>query len=269
MEFRDINTEQELKEFLANKAKKHNFFQHYTTIDAVRNMFQNGMFHFTKGTALSLNDQNEGTLKGTHVMWDRTYISSFSYGTTENMAMWGLYCVPWEDAVRITIPKKEMLKWINETKEIYAYTTLKTYCKINEPFELIFSDIVYISDSKSDNKKYLNWNDKSNDITNKLKNIEIKPSMTGLIKNGAWKYENETRMLIRANLEIPVKHLAIKVPDYIKNSMKITTGPNFQGNFGHRIGQIDHIPNIQPSHFQGLVNYRSICEKCKYEFEEK
>ncbi len=269
MDFKDIKTEQELKEFLVNKAKKHNSFQHYTTIDAVGNMLQNGMFHFTIGTALSLNDQNEGTRKGTYEMWERTYISSFSYGTTENMAMWGLYCVPWEDAVRLTIPRKEMIKWIEETKEIYAYTEFKTYRKINEPFELIFSDIVYISDSKSDDKKYLNWNDKSNDVTSKLKNIETRPSMTGIIKNGAWKYENETRLIIRSNLTVPVKHIAIKVPDYIKHSMKITTGPNFEGKFSQRIGPIDFLPDIQPSHFEDLVKYRSICQKCKHTFEEK
>lgn len=63
----------------------------------------------TRGNSLNINDQHEALMKGSWSTWNRTYIGSFAYGQSENMAMWGLYGQPETDAIRIAIPRAEML----------------------------------------------------------------------------------------------------------------------------------------------------------------
>lgn len=75
-----------------------------------------------------MNDKQELT-KGDMRIWSNIYLASFSYGEEENMAMQGLYGIPTEDAVRITIPGKVMREWIRNVNRVYRVDSMSNEAK--------------------------------------------------------------------------------------------------------------------------------------------
>ena len=102
-------------------------------------------------------------MKGAWEVWNRTYIGSFSFGDAENMAMWGLYGLPWEDAVRIAIPKREMLKWIENIRDVYLWEN-GTRRECVSDFKISLTDIVYVNGHKNDMDLRLTHADKNTTI---------------------------------------------------------------------------------------------------------
>ncbi len=146
-EFKNINSIDNLLPFLEAKGGNHDNYHHYTDIDSMLKMIDSGFFHMTRGNSTMMNDQQECLVKGARRVWNRTYIGSFAFGESENMAMWGLYSLPWEDAVRITIPRKAMRMWINEVDTIYGVSFEEDICQrhpIQEEKTIRLSDIVYL-----------------------------------------------------------------------------------------------------------------------------
>ena len=100
----DIKSVDSIINYLEQKGKNHRVYYHYTTWESLKKIMENKSFLLTRGNSLKINDQHEANKKGVKEVWDRTYIGSFAFGSSENMAMWGLYGLPWEDAIRIAIP---------------------------------------------------------------------------------------------------------------------------------------------------------------------
>ncbi len=82
---------------------------------------------------MAINDQHEALMKGSWNIWNRTYIGSFSYGSSENMAMWGLYGLPWEDAVRLEIPRVFMLNWIKSIEYVELWNNGMALKRVDNP----------------------------------------------------------------------------------------------------------------------------------------
>lgn len=144
-------------------------------------IYENASFLLTRGNSLNINDQHEALMKGSWSTWNRTYIGSFAYGQSENMAMWGLYGQPETDAIRIAIPRAEMLNWIHGTKEVYIWD--------GAPIDSIradvtLNDIVYVSgEARSDNLLLCNNTQKLKTVNiHGLKGVDTTPQMTGYIK---------------------------------------------------------------------------------------
>ncbi len=160
-EFKGIETAEEMQSFLKEKGKNHNYYYHYTAAGSLIKIIQSGYFFLTKGNYIKMNDQQECMAKGSLDVWDRTYIGCFSYGESENMAMWGLYSIPWEDAVRISIPQKEMREWIcNRRTCVYAVTDDGAIVDSNignKHPKIELTDIVYIGRTESGNSLKLNY----------------------------------------------------------------------------------------------------------------
>lgn len=272
-EFKKINSMDNLLSFLEAKGSNHDNYHHYTDIDSMIKMIDSGFFHITRGNSTTMNDQQECLVKGAYDVWNRTYIGSFAFGESENMAMWGLYGLPWEDAVRITIPRKAMRMWISEVDTIYGVSLEEDICKrypIQEEKKIRLSDIVYISDNRYSPSSKLYWNDNSLSIKDNesLIDIDKRSEMTGFVKNDAWKYENEARIHVQFNEQINYEKIAIKLTDYIFRTMTITAGPYFSGKLleriGKRITQIIESEQVQDSGFKHLVKYKTLCRLCKH-----
>ena len=110
IELKNIKDVQDLLEFSRIHGARHTKYNHYTTADRLIQIV-NGQYLFLS-LGKDMNDLHELT-KGSSSMWDKTYIASFAFGQSENIAMWGLYCIPWEQGVRISIDGKLMRRCNN------------------------------------------------------------------------------------------------------------------------------------------------------------
>lgn len=186
------------------------------------------------------------------------------------MAMWGLYSLPWENAVRISIPKKKMKKWLESIEKCDGVITEPSFAKnrLDSKFKKTLSDIVYTDGKVDFDDSKLYWFNRTNDIsqTVQLRGIGREPQMTVFIKNAAWKYENEVRLNICTRDIVPYDKIAVDIPQDVIDGMIITSGPYFQGNIITKIQEL--IPDkiaatkILESGFKGLVNYRTLCSIC-------
>ena len=113
MRFNNIQNTDELLNFLENK--RHSFYHHFTTVSTLEAILRSGNWRFSSGA--SMNDLHEYEVKSVSGIKERIFSTCFSWGDEDNMAMWAMYCIPWKDAVRISIPRKAMFTWLKELKE--------------------------------------------------------------------------------------------------------------------------------------------------------
>lgn len=270
--FRDVSTVGGLKEYLEEKGKNHRCYYHYTSWDNFVKIYEGKSFLLTRGNSPSVNDQHEARMKGAKEEWDKTYIGSFSYGYAENMAMWGLYGLPVEEAVRIAIPRKAMNDWIGAIKEVIPFKNDKVSPVLRKFFQIHLSDMVYANVRSDSTKLQLTHDDYTIWATpkNGLQEVDKNPSMTGFIKNYAWKYENEVRLHIHLDQSIGCDRVMVKIPLAVLNEIKITTGPAFECKDNATYKKLDEEGKIEASSFENLVHYRSLCDLCQHgSFERK
>lgn len=260
-----ITSIEDLIKFLETKGNNHKYYYHYTSWDSFAKIYNSRSFLLTKGNSLIINDQHEAKMKGSLDIWNKTYIGSFAYGSSENMAMWGLYGLPAQDAIRITIPSKAMLNWIDKISWIYLWDNGRkdSICDIKKSL----TDIVYINGRRGNNEFKLSCGYDYVNMKNDLgfKNIDINPMMTGYIKNYAWKYEDEVRLKIELPQKYNYEKILVDIPEDTIKSFSITTGPNFQYKNDELYGQLKSEGRIKKSGFNGLLRYRELCSMCKYQ----
>ena len=256
--------------FLKEKGGNHENYYHYTTWDSLTKIMLNKTFLLTRGNSLRINDQHEALMKGSREEWDKIYIGSFAFGASENMAMWGLYGLPWSDAVRITIPKASMIQWINSIKKIKLFEKGNTV-DYRDNFDISLNDIVYVGGKKGTNNLYLTHSGRSITVseTYPLYGIDTIPKMTGYIKNYAWQYENEVRLRIRLGHKTGSEKICVDIPDEVIDSIIVTMGPCFERNDNERkhkelLHRLFDERRINESGFENLVKYRALCELCQH-----
>lgn len=263
----------ELIEYLEKKGKNHDVYYHYTTWDSFIKIYNGKSFLMTRGNSLNINDQHEAIMKGSYQEWNKTYIASFSFGSAENMAMWGLYGLPWEDAIRIAIPKTAMLNWLNSIKEVEVWSP-QHQASGSRPIKNIrvcLNDIVYVTGKKDDNCYRLT---RSNDywtVSNEgaFFRFDESPNMTGYIKNYAWHYENEVRLKINTPQNVYSDKVKVKIPPEVLGAFTIMTGPCFEYKSDALFQKFVNENRLEPSGFDHLVKYRPLCSLCQHESFEK
>lgn len=222
-------------------------------------------FLLTRGNSLSINDQHEAHMKGSWEEWNKTYIGSFAFGSSENMAMWGLYGLPWQDAVRISISKEKMLMWVGSIDRITLFDD-GPISEYNGGFDVNINDIVYVGGKKGSSNLQLTHYGNSITVsdTYPLYGIDTVPKMTGYIKNYAWQYENEVRVRIRLSHDTGYERISVAVPDDVINSMTITTGPYFRWKSDDLYMTLVKEKRIIESGFKNLVKYKELCDLCEH-----
>ena len=255
----------DIVDFLEEKGKGHRFYHHYSTWDSLKAIVENRSFLLTKGNSLSINDQHEATKKGSWDVWEKTYIGSFSFGESEIMSMWGLYGLPWEDAVRISIPRKYMLEWINGLENVSIWENNNTGDSISGA-KISLTDVVYVSGKKSDSNYRLTHAGRSFPIKNqgKFLRFDEDKSMTGYVKNYAWQYENEVRIRIELPEIYGAEKIKIDIPENVVKSFIIVTGPNFEYKNDELYQVLVDDNRIIESEFTGLLKYKGLCTMCEH-----
>lgn len=232
-------------DFLKAVSKTHTWYHHYTSLDNLQKILENKTFKMTRGVSRKLNDLHESIYKGDENIWEKTYITCFNYSgenkinyknhrkinsrLEENMAMWELYGKPKTDAVRITIPQ-ETFKALSKSECIIDSEILSSGA-----INVFSTDVFYTrGNSKSlDPKSQIHINKTIIfDIgKEKLFNFFAKPEFTGCVKNYAWHYEDEVRIISQVGIgfkyEAKEDFVFLKIPECLLKTFKITTGPSF------------------------------------------
>lgn len=266
MKFTDIKSVDEMISFLKEKGKNHEYYYHYTSWDSLTKIFENKSFLLTRGNSSKINDQHEAIMKGSWDEWNKIFIGSFAFGSSEIMAMWGLYGLPWRNAVRLAIPKAQMNKWITSIDRIRLFENGQTK-DYHGDFEAVLNDVVYVDGKNGDDRLQLSHYRKSITVSERypLYGIARSDEMTGYIKNYAWQYENEVRLRIRLAHWTGVEKISIDIPDDVLNSIIVTTGPSFVWNDDDLLAKLYNENRIVESGFLGLVRYRELCDLCQHE----
>lgn len=271
MNLDDVQTIAELCAFSKEKARTHRNYYHYTNWNSFELIMQGKSFLLTRGNSLSINDQHEYLMKGSIEEWNKTYIGSFSFGTSENMAMWGLYGMPWEDAVRICIPKNAMLKWVDSIDKVYVWKDAKKTGNI-ENADINLVDIIYsfgkddLKDIANSTNVNLSRDTKSINTSGRpgLHYVNSDPQITGYIKNYAWNYEKEVRMRIHLPFGVGTEKVMVDIPDEVLSEITVTTGPSFTYRDSELYKKLRSQGRIKESDFENLLNYRPLCKMCAH-----
>jgi hypothetical protein len=264
--FEDLKSPKELLEFLKKKGSNHTGgYFHHTNVGALNGMLCNHKLHLSSGS--EMNDLREPR-KGSPEVWKRLYVASFSVGNDENMGMWGIYGDPLADALRIKFRCKKLRDNIqklncssNGSSGLYEVKD-GTYKRLNKEFDIELIDVVYLA-RRGSNSTIL-WNEKSlrGSQWDYVNNLYRNPLFAGCLKNIAWKYERETRILIKLKHALPhVKKIAIDISDALAD-IEVLCGPCLEKRYlEDELG--DHeIKNISNSQNLGQIYFRTKCEVC-------
>lgn len=269
----EINNINELANLLKKKGENHNFYHHYTTSKSLNLILKNRTLRLTRGNSKTLNDWHEYEAKGLELVWNRTYIACFSFGDFENMAMWGLYGLPSNEAVRLTLTKKAFNFIRNYNSDgseikIYKNPSKKEFFNKESIESITLSDVFYVKDKGK--QRYKGYEIIFNDTMDSMFHSE---KATGIVKNYSWGYEKEVRIIIRLkdkqyeekieNGEAEktiLENIYLELPEEVFKSCKITHGPNFKGGNRNNDELVDTLSgklSLESSSYKGLIHFKS------------
>lgn len=262
--FQHISTTDELLNFL--QTREHKYYHHFTTVSTLIKIIKSNKWRFSVGS--KMNDQHEYDVKSAYGLRDKIYSTCFSFGDEDNMAMWAMYAIPWEDAVRISIPKKIMLEWVEKLNDIKR-PTLKN---------VSLHDILYIDGMIGHSRfsKFFWARGKKDALTEPDgRDISLSASFTGYLKNSAWKHEQESRLAITLPEETDQLFIDLPLPDNFFQSVRLTTGPwTTDTEFDRQKKRILRASQpslreklkISQNSFRGQIQLRRHCDLCKHEY---
>lgn len=270
--FSEINSPQNLIAYLSDSAnrlentknKATQYVYHYTKLSNVVSII-NGRFWWLNSPK-SMNDGLEFQNISEFEQRNAVFFASFMYDSSESIAMWSMYAQPWEDGVFIRIPVEVFKKWIRNTKTIYPVFCSEKQKPILEKSAISYEQlsIVRVAYTNADSMQY-----KSEEILicgkaeNKLlKNTPHLPDLVGYVKDLAWEYEREVRVLATVDKSTKCDRLAIELPDDLIDSIEIVAGPRFSGNLPERIiKEVQRLFTTKRSLFSDKLNWIP-CDSC-------
>ncbi len=237
-------------------AARHRIFYHYTNVTGLIGILRSGYLHLS--SLRCMNDKTE-VFYGDDQHRDNTFAFSFSTGTKENMALWGLYSIPWIEGVRLDISNALLEKMLRSPHALYHLPTETAPDYV--PFspdtarDLTLFDVVYCNEE---------GHMKSRDfkISESLV-VQDHPHLIGYVKKDAWSYENETRIRICFDNAERLSAIALKLPEAFQSDVRITVAPWFQGDLAATLQQtFGKRFTVRKSAFTDLVTYRDHCFYC-------
>ncbi len=261
-------------EFMRDSGRRHNFYHHYTNFDSVKKILGNKTILLSRVD--TMNDKQElSKIWLPDVSWMSTYSTSFTYGIKENMALWGLYSVPGELGVRVSIEKKELLKIIDGNNELRKLGGDGDILNVEEEYSIDLYEVLYASNYNQNKKysyKYLireNAFISNNYIGNLENEYGDARDLVGTFKNEAWSYEQEVRLRVKLTNQSAFEKLIINISTLDMSKLVITFSPwvnhTNKESIKESIKSIgEEYKNIvfKDSDFTKLVSYRDKCDYC-------
>ena len=239
---------------------------HYTSFDILISILRRKEWHL--GSAVFMNDRLEYE-NGDPKLWPNIFFSSFMTEDIESIGMWSMYAQPWHSGVIITIPSataREWIKGIQVIKEVDQNSKQLTGRSnlVEKDSKVTLSSVVYCNTDRireRETSEKLTWSTASN--TNIIGASHIR-ELTGFVKDLAWSYEKEIRIISRFDNAEKFQRVAIDIPDSVIDKMTITASPGFMGDLESMIYDKTSIKmKTEDSLFKDKLNTKSICDQCE------
>jgi len=269
--FSDIGTTEKLITYLESSSRRDNvkFLHHYTTLDVVVKAIRNKSWHIC--SAENMNDLLEFN-SGDLLRWRNILFSSFMGESDESIAMWSMYGQPWRRGVKISIPTKLVHNWLKNTKclneiSVKDYSPTGNTIKIEKgALKMIAVSYSNFQDVESENAQVLSWSNQNN-RKYRINSGNI-GELTGYVKNKAWDYEKEHRMMLAQ--DDVFERGSIDIPDDVIEGLILTHSPLFEGNFLDELSKAVELEvNVKESLFFNKLNIRTNCERCAFGYKLK
>jgi len=269
MKFSQINSADQLFSFL--ESKRHKFYHHFTSIKSLNAILTGRQWLLSP--AQRMNDLHEYSEKGSLQKWKRIVSTCFSFGDEDNMAMWAMYGLPRDQGVKITIPGKTLREWFSTLQDPNWQCEKNVEC-------VSLHDIVYYDGYVGRNDSHLLWaRGKCKAMKDGDTDVAKAERFTGYVKNSAWKFESETRLMIVLK-EDYCKSFFIPIPESVLTSFKICLGPMVAEAAKQVLPKIlkgvrskklrsSVSENFRSCFFQNRVHLKHICDYCAHTYKSK
>ena len=265
--FSEIDNVDDLVKYLNSsyRLRDSDYVYQYTSLSSLIAMLDSERIHLCN--AKYMNDQLEYN-NGDKEAWKHLFFTCFMLEDEESIGMWSMYAQPWREGVKISIPKNELKKWVNEIEiveevDINSKELTGRTIRNNDSFATLLSAVAYTNSERINPKKEdetLCWGSLKNTNFHSLNNYK---TLTGYLKDVAWSYEKEVRLKIKMNINTSFERIAIKIPEYIINSMIITASPLFEGNLQEELEKrIQKHFETEKSTFTGKLSLKDMCSDC-------
>lgn len=204
---------------------QHQMYQHYTTLENLLNKIEKGEWWLSCCTSDRLNDQKETVKYGSLKIARTLYQTCFCHGAAESVAMWGLYQCSKPCAVRISLTRNSLRKWIR---------ILGAEVGKRKQFErVLFRDLVYlaVSDPDRGDEKYeipradcVSWESVVAKGVRDLQEEIAEDWATGLVKDSEWRHERESRLLVKIRKN-EGRGIRVSIPNAVLEDMRFTFSP--------------------------------------------
>ncbi len=267
--FRDLRTPDELVAYLSDASRRlenSEYIYHYTSLENAIKIMKGSLWHLADPK--DMNDQLEYK-NGDRAKWKNIFFASFMAEDKESIGMWSMYAQPWESGVKIAIPSKTAREWIAKTPIVYEIST-QTFQKTGRTArlgegELKLSAVAYTNgfEMTPPGKFKIMWSNQTNEHISNLR--QYQRELTGYMKDQAWAYEKEIRIMADFPNLNGFQRVGIDVPDFVINAMILTPSPLFEGDFYEKLHQtVQREVQIDRSLFSGRLNVKSICQNCTW-----
>ncbi len=265
--FDEIKSVDRLIEYLSNTADRikntsngsKRYVYHYTNFDKAKLILNGGCWRL--GSPKKMNDGLEFSFLSQE-NHKELYYACFMYDSSESIAMWSMYGQPWNNGVMLRMPVESLKKWIKNSKEVYTISQENGM----KPLAVKPASIIKVA--------YTNSESVSNDETEKIicgaaenlnfHNILNISKLNGYVKDMAWSYEREVRVLVSTETDNSYDAVFIKIPKEILETIEIYSGPRFEGNIEEIVSkEIEHRIMTKKSLFTGKLKAIA-CDNCFY-----
>ena len=269
--FRDIRSADELIKYLSDSSRRlenSDYIYHYTSLANAIKIIAGQVWHLA--SPRDMNDQLEYRT-GDPSRWKDIFFTSFMTEEKENIGMWSMYAQPWEAGVKIAIPSKTAREWIADIRKIYEIS-IEDYKKTGREMTLEKGWLKLVSvaytnafEARLSGKPKLIW---SNQINSHIQDFPCE-ELTGYVKDQAWAYEKEIRIMADFPNKDSFQRAAIDVPDAVVDSMILTPSPLFEGDFYSEIQKaVKREIHTDKSLFNGKLNIKTVCSQCKWKVNQ-
>lgn len=286
MEFKDCKTGTDILSFFndPNRAEKHTYFYHYTTLQNVDSILKEKAFRLTR-LAVTANDTIEK--KRYEAYGDNVFSLCFSTGTSESLPLWYLYSGIDGKGARIGLKKKSFLDLcradlsLAATETVYPYRIIGSPVKLSpDDYDFIARDILYLGQDPAKPKYYrAKYNGQVINDLSEATHHEIDQQYP-FIKSLIWFYEKETRIQVvvknKALIQPNVNYVVLLDISDLFDQLSVRLAPEFGEVTTATIE--DHagikswlLSNIEKSDFSGQLKMglkEKLCNNCKIKKED-
>lgn len=218
------NTNANLSKLLRERGLRHNYYHRYQPRKLMESMFDENCLYLTGGANWEdLVDKNN---INKNVKNTKRYVCCFTYGNTENAALWLLNAnIKNEDGLMMRLPKKIMKQIIEEAKnskvELGRFDKNNKFIKEKDKVKIedvYITDLYYTNDRTKSGIRKATFGENHPIISEKEYEKTVHVS-----KAYPWKYENECRLIVEIEnkgtkedvLKLPLNNELVQ---FIKNN---------------------------------------------------